>query len=274
MDKEFLQLVMESISKVPKAQYLLLSSVHELEAEYFKSLEAMFPFPVYTIGPSIPYLALEDTKFTTSTENSHDHLKWLDSQPSGSVLYIAFGSFLLVSEAQMDEIVAALKISTGIRYFWVAREKTAWLKEKFGDNIHKGLVVPWWDQLKVLSHSSVAGFWSHCGWNSTMEAIFAGAPMLTFPIFYDQFPNSRKIVEDWENGWDVKRVEMGNEVVVTKEEIRKLLKRFMDFESVEGKEVRERTKGLEDICHRAIAKGGTSDVNLDAFIKSISSHYS
>ncbi|KAJ7964252.1 UDP-glycosyltransferase [Quillaja saponaria] len=240
-DQQFLQLVMDSISNVEqKSQYLLFSSV------------------------------LEDTKFTPANDYNNEHIKWLDSQPSESVLYISFGSFLSVSKTQMDEIAAALKI-TGIRYFWVAREKATWLKEKFGDHVDKGLVVPWCDQLKVLSHSSVGGFWSHCGWNSTMEAVFAGVPMLTYPLFFDQFPNSRKIVDDWKNGWEVKRAEIGNEVLVTKEETAELLMKFMDVESREGKEVRDRAKGLKDICHRAIAKGGSSDVNLDAFIKSISS---
>ncbi|KAJ7959885.1 UDP-glycosyltransferase [Quillaja saponaria] len=272
-DHKFLHLYMDAILKVQKAQYLIFSSVHELEPECFNSLKAIFPFPVYTIGPSIPYLQLKHTKFTsTADHNNHDnHLQWLDSQPVGSVLYISFGSFLSISDTQMVEIAAALKI-TGIRYFWVAREKENWLKENFGDHNEKGLIVPWCEQLKVLSHSSIGGFWSHCGWNSTLEALFAGVPILTFPLFLDQFPNSKQIVEDWKNGWEVKRTdELGNKMLVTKEEIAELVKRFMDFESTEGNEMRNRAKNLKDFCHSAIAKGGSSDSNLNAFMGSISS---
>ncbi|KAJ7959884.1 UDP-glycosyltransferase [Quillaja saponaria] len=145
-----------------------------------------------------PYLIYNFNNCTKPADHNRDnHMQWLDSQPACSVLYISFGSHLIISDTQMVEIAAALK-STSIRYFWVAREKENWLKENFGDHTEKGLIVPWCEQLKVLSHSSIGGFWSHCGWNSTLEALFAGVPILTFPLFLDQFPNSKQIVEDLE----------------------------------------------------------------------------
>ncbi|KAJ7959882.1 UDP-glycosyltransferase [Quillaja saponaria] len=263
-DRRVLQLALQCISKVPKAQYLLLPTVQEVEVEAIKSLEAIFSFPIFTIGPAIAYLELEQS-YSTTANSSLDYLNWLDSQPAKSVLYISFGGFVSVSGAQMDEIAAALKI-TGICFIWVARGEASRLKEKCSDG---GLVVPWCDQLKVLSHSSIGGFWSHCGWNSTQEAVFAGVPMLTFPLFLDQVPNSRQIVEEWKNGWELKRSEVGSEVFLAKEEIAEVLKGFMDLES--RKEVRERAEELKDICHLAIAKGGSSDLNLEAFIRSISS---
>jgi UDP:flavonoid glycosyltransferase YjiC (YdhE family) len=94
------------------------------------------------------------------------------------------GSFLSLHSAQMDELAAGLRDS-GVRFLWVARGKIPRLKEVCGD---KGLVVPWCDQLRVLSHSSIAGFLTHCGWNSTQEGAFCGVPFLTFPIDYDQPP--------------------------------------------------------------------------------------
>ena len=109
----------------------------------------------------------------------------------------------------MDEIAAGLR-NSGVRFLWVACGEASRLKESCGD---LGLVVPWCDQLKVLCHSSVGGFWTQCGWNSTLEAIFAGVPMLTFPLFMDQVPISRRIVEDWKIGWRVKRSTVGSENV-------------------------------------------------------------
>jgi UDP:flavonoid glycosyltransferase YjiC (YdhE family) len=266
-DLRVLQLAMECIATVSKAQYLLFTSAYELEPQAIDSLNAIFPFPVYPIGPAVPFLELEDN----SSARSHDkpsYLQWLDSQPAGSVLYISLGSFLSVSGAQMDEIAAGLRDS-GVRFLWVARgESSSQLKERCGG---MGIVLPWCEQLRVLCHSSIGGFWTHCGWNSTLEAVFAGVPMLTFPLFLDQVANSRLIVEEWRIGWRIKRSEAGNDdILVTKEEISELVRRFMNLESREVKELRERVRGLKDSCHQAIAEGGSSHTNLDAFIRGIS----
>lgn len=100
----------------------------------------------------------------------------------------------------MDEIGVGLR-DTGVRYLWVMRGETSEFKEGCGI---MGTVVPWCDQLRVLCHSSVGGFWSHCGCNSTSEAVFGGVPMLTFLLYWDQTPNSKLIVEDWKIGWRMK----------------------------------------------------------------------
>jgi len=264
-DQRVLQLALECISKVPKANYLLLTTVHELEAETIESLKAIFPFPIYPIGPAIPYLELGENPSSVNNDHDPDYIKWLDSQPPESVLYISLGSFLSVSSAQMDQIVEALN-SSNVRYLWVARADASWLKDRCGD---KGMVVPWCDQLKVLSHSSVGGFWSHCGWNSTLEALFAGVPMLTFPLFLDQVPNSSQIVDEWRNGCKVEEEKLDSEEIVAKEKIEKLVKRFMDLESQEGKQIRDRAREIRAMCLKAIGTGGSSDGNLDAFIRDI-----
>lgn len=263
--RRVLHRALEICSWVLKAQYLLFTSVYELEHQVVDALKSKFPCPIYTVGPTIPYLRLRDESTSPTTHSDLDCMKWLDSQPEASVLYISLGSFLSVSSAQMDEIAAGLR-SSGIGFLWVAREKAAQLQESCGD---RGLVVPWCDQLKVLCHSSVGGFWTHCGWNSTLEAVFAGVPMLTLPIFWDQVPNSKNIVEDWKIGWRVKR-EVGWENLVSREEFAGLVQRFMDLESDEGKEMRNRVKELQEMCRGAIAKGGSSHTNLDTFISHIS----
>ncbi|EXB78536.1 UDP-glycosyltransferase 87A1 [Morus notabilis] len=265
--QNILQKILEVASRASKAQCLLFSSVYELESQVSDALKAKFPFPpVYTIGPSIPYLKLEASKakfpfpavYTigpsipylkleasspTITNNGLDYLKWLDSQPKKSVLYVSFGSFLSISSAQMDEIVAGIK-NSGTRYLWVARGDASKIKD--------------------------GGFWSHCGWNSTSEAIFSGVPILTFPIIWDQVSNSKQIVEDWKIGYKVKKGISRDEDLVTRVEIAEIVKRFMDLENREGKLMRERVKKLQEVCRRAIEKGGSSDANLDAFIMDIS----
>ncbi|XP_011024891.1 PREDICTED: UDP-glycosyltransferase 87A1-like [Populus euphratica] len=257
---------LKAVSLVSKAQYLLFTSFYDLEAQVVSALKPKFPFPVYPIGPSIPYFKIKDTSSVIGSH--HDvpgYIEWLNSQPEGSVLFVSMGSFLSVSSSRMDEIVAGVHDS-GVRFLWVSRGETTPFKDGDGN---MGLVVPWCDQLRVLCHSAVGGFWTHCGWNSTLEAVFAGVPMLASPIFWDQITNRKLIVEDWQIGWRVKG-EVGSEILVTREEISKLVKSFMDAENIEVKAMRKRAKELQETCRGAIAKGGSSDANLESFIRDIS----
>uniref|UniRef100_A0A5B6YS72 Putative UDP-glycosyltransferase 87A1-like n=1 Tax=Davidia involucrata TaxID=16924 RepID=A0A5B6YS72_DAVIN len=265
-NQQLLTLALGAFPHVPKAQCLLFTSIFELEAPVINALKSKLPIPIYCFGPVIPYFNLGDNASQMTTHNNDtNYLKWLDLQPQCSVLYISLGSFLSVSSAQMDEIGAGLRAS-GVRYLWVARGEASRLKETCGDAA--GMVVPWCDQLKVLCHRSIGGFWTHCGWSSTMESVFAGVPMLTFPLLMDQVPISKFIVEDWKIGWKVNG-EVGMGGLVSREEIAELVQRFMDSENAEKKEMRRRARELKEISRQAIAKGGSSETNLDAFVKNI-----
>ncbi|KAK1588581.1 hypothetical protein Q3G72_024746 [Acer saccharum] len=274
--KQTLHRALEGVEEVSKAQYLLCTSVYELESQVIDSLQAEFPFPVYAIGPTIPYFQVlnqsaSEASTTTGLINTPNYyLQWLDSQPAGSVLYVSLGSFLSVSSTQMDEIVAGVR-NSGVRFLFVARGEhlTDLFKDGCGNiDDQMGIVVPWCDQLRVLSHSSVGGFWTHCGFNSTLEALYAGVPMLTFPIIWDQVPNSKQIAEDWKVGWRVKR-ETGSDYLVSKEEISELVMRFMDSDSDDKKELKKRAREIQEFCQVAISEGGSSDTNLDVFVKDI-----
>ncbi|KAK1428634.1 hypothetical protein QVD17_17473 [Tagetes erecta] len=268
--KEVIGITLQAILMSTKAQFLLFVSTYELEAEVIDALKSQLSVPVYAVGPAIPYFNLHDEQNDQNTpeykqndQNTPEYVRWLDSQPSASVLYISQGSFLSVSDAQLDEIVAGIHDS-GVRYLWIARgEKTRFKYE----NDEKGLVIPWCDQLRVLCHDSIGAFWSHCGWNSTKEGAFSGVPMLTFPIFFDQVPNSKMIVEDWKMG---RRVSIGEGILITRDEISKLVKSFMDRESEEGNEMRRRAKEVAKICRRATTEGGSACIGIDSFINSIS----
>uniref|UniRef100_A0A7C9F147 Uncharacterized protein n=1 Tax=Opuntia streptacantha TaxID=393608 RepID=A0A7C9F147_OPUST len=265
--RELLHRVLEAISNANKAQCLLFTSVHELEEEAIHALKAKLPMPVYPIGPMIPYFNLQSNGICGGITNSDDdnsYFQWLDSQPRESVLYISQGSFLSVSSAQMDEIVAGIKDS-GVRFLWVTRGDCSRFRDGIGEF---GCLVPWCDQLKVLCHPSVGGFWTHCGWNSTCEGVYAGVPMLTCPIFWDQVLNSKLIVSDWKMGWRA----MNNdhkETLVTRHEIAQIVKKFMDSKADERKELVNRAKSLQEICRKAIEKGGSAASNLADFLREI-----
>ncbi|KAK1398671.1 UDP-glycosyltransferase 87A2 [Heracleum sosnowskyi] len=252
--------ILKAISLVRNSQFLLFTSVYELEQQAIDALRAEFSMPVYAIGPAIPDFNIRKNCSTTNNDAPH-YIKWLDNQPKDSVLYISQGSFLSVSSDQLDEIVAGV-LNSGVSYLWVTKEEASRI------NGEKGLTVPWCDQSRVLCHPSVGGFWSHCGWNSTKESLFAGVPMLTFPIMFDQIPNSNTIVDDWKIGWRVKRP-TAVERLVTRNEIAGLVNRFMDLESDEGKMIRKRVKELEKIARQATAEGGSSENAIDMFIHNI-----
>ena len=261
--QQMLQRIQKFIPWVTKAQYLLFTSTYELESQVIDVLKAKFSFPVYAIGPTIPFLDLaENFSQANSDDSDLNYFEWLDCQPRSSVLYISMGSFLSVSSAQMDELAAGLRDS-GVRFLWVARGEACRLKEICGDR--KGLVVPWCDQLRVLSHSSIGGFLTHCGWNSIQEGVFCGVPFLTFPIVMDQPQNSRLIAEDWRIGWRVKQ-DVEVDKLVSREEIAVLLQNFMDLGSEQVIEMRKRAIELQQICQRAIAQKGSSETNINAFL--------
>nr|AIE12486.1 UGT16 [Panax ginseng] len=258
--------LLDAFSLVRRAQYLLFASVYDLESEVIDALRPIVGIPIFSVGPNIPFFQLQSNSLGATNIDSNNSYcsKWLDTKSPGSVLYISNGSFLSVSSAQMDEIAAGLKES-GVPFLWVAQGEASHLNKLCAG---VGVVVPWCDQLGVLCHSSIGGFWTHCGWNSIMENAYAGVPLITSPIMFDQIPNRKVVVEDWKIGCKVKD-ELANESWVTREEIVELVRRFMDPKTIERKDMLVRAKELRHKTRQAIENGGSSDMNLDAFIRNI-----
>lgn len=255
-----------SWSRPHRPQYLIFTSIYQLEPHVIDALRiSNLPVPIHTIGPVIPYFKLQNHTQPTT------YLEWLDAQPTGSVLYVSMGSLVSISRAQTEELAAGLR-DAGIRYLWVARGQTSFQEPGSQEEEEgMGLVVSWCDQLRVLCHPSVGGFWTHCGWNSTVEGAFAGVPMLTFPMIADQLPNSQVIVESWKIGWRVRgeRIVDGGDSLVPRDEIVRLVQRFMDVEDEEMIQMRKRAREVRQICQGAIAPGGSSDIHLRAVIEKI-----
>lgn len=261
-DQESMPKLNHMIPKDSNANNLIFASFYELEAHVFDALKQKSSMSIYNIAPATAYSKLRDFKMADDTT---DYMKWLNIQPPSSVLYISLGSFLHIPKAQMDEIAAGLQ-GSGIRFLWVVRREASRLQEASGV---RGLVVEWCDQLRVLSHPSVGGFMSHCGWNSTKEAALAGVPMLTFPIIMDQLPDAKAIVEDWRTGWRLLEREFDEKILKERDEIAEIVKRFMDLESPERKELSRNARELQKLCEREFADGQSHQTNLDRLIRSI-----
>ncbi|MED6144963.1 UDP-glycosyltransferase [Stylosanthes scabra] len=154
-----------------------------------------------------------------------------------------------------------------------------WMHQKWLDSQKpkSGLIIRGWaPQLLILSHPSIGGFLTHCGWNSTIEAICAGVPMLTWPLFADQFPNEKLVAKVLKVGVIVgvkspmlwgKEEEIG--VMVKKEDIKIAIEKFMDENNTECEERRERVRKLAEMAKISVEEGGSSHTNLTMFIQDI-----
>ncbi|XP_006838761.2 UDP-glycosyltransferase 87A2 [Amborella trichopoda] len=245
-----------------QVNFILIYSFYELESPTIDALHALLPRGhIFPVGPLIPLP--QENEFKTNARPEVDCSSWLDSQPHGSTLYVSLGSLVTVPDRQMMELAFGL-IESEIRFIWVARDPTRNLRDMCKDN---GLVVTWCSQSKVLRHPSIGGFLTHCGWNSTMEAVLAGVPMLTFPINFDQPMNSKLVTDDWKVGLRVRSGPMGENELVGRGEIASLVRRLFDGE--ESKEMRRRIEKLKEAGLKTFERGGSSDISLNAFLESL-----
>ncbi|KAM3215614.1 hypothetical protein ACQJBY_067569 [Aegilops geniculata] len=249
---------------VRKVQCVLFTSFLELEPSAINTIAESLPCPVYPIGPSVPQSALNADGDNKTHEE--EHREWLDAQPENSVLYVSFGSYIRMPPSQLQEIAMGLRDS-GVRFLWVARDKAADVQQMCGDG-DRGLVVPWCEQQKVLCHPSVGGFLSHCGWNSVLEAVSAGVPLLAFRQTWDQLVNARMAADEWKVGIDLRvRGQKREDGTVGRAAISAAVGKLMDSGSGVGQEMRRRAAGLREDSRCAIQEGGSSHRSLTGFLQ-------
>ncbi|KAL3506917.1 hypothetical protein ACH5RR_032299, partial [Cinchona calisaya] len=216
-----------------KADWLFFNSFEKLENEVVSWLANRYP--IKTIGPTIPSIYVdkrlkEDKDYTLNLfkPNTEASIKWLDSKEFGSVVYVSFGSLSDLEENQMQEIACGL-LRSNCNFLWVVRssEESKVPSNLMSEAQARGLIVNWCPQLEVLAHQAVGCFMTHCGWNSTIEALSIGVPMVTMPVWIDQTTNAKFIVDIWEVGVRVKANEKG---IVTREEVEMTIKEIMHGE--------------------------------------------
>ncbi|XP_026429889.1 anthocyanidin 3-O-glucosyltransferase 5-like [Papaver somniferum] len=220
-------------------------------------------------------------------KDEHSYITtWLNQQPKDSVIFVSFGSGGTLSAEQTTELAWGLKLSQK-RFIWVVRKPVEvdvsasffsvgneennpdeYLPREYQNRINGvGLVVPTWaPQTELLGHSAVGGFLSHCGWNSTLESVWFGVPMIAWPLYAEQRSNTAMLEEEIGVAVRVKSTENG---VVVKEEIERLVRLSMDNEGNEdidhkGFRLRSRAKQHQILMSEAINEGGSSYNSLSA----------
>ncbi|KAL0671365.1 hypothetical protein Bca4012_034069 [Brassica carinata] len=263
---------------------VIINTFQELESDYVKDYKEARAGKVWSIGPVslCNKVGVDKAKRGKQAAIDQDEcLKWLDSKEKRSVLYVCLGSICNVPLAQLKELGLGLEESQR-PFIWVIRgwekynELAEWLLEtSFEERIkERGFLIKGWSpQILILSHPAVGGFLTHCGWNSTLEGITSGVPLITWPLFGDQFCNQKLVGQVLKAGVSAGVEEVmrfGEEenigVLVDKERVKKAVENLMG-ESEESKVRRRRVKELGELAHKAVEEGGSSHSNITCFLE-------
>ena len=197
-------------------------------------------------------------------------------QPPASVVYVAFGTTTCFSQVQVGEIKNGL-VTSGQRFILMCRDadrgdifaggNATVEKNDEIEEVGSGVVVRGWaPQLEILSHPSMAAFMSHCGWNSCMESLSLGVPVLAWPMHSDQPWNAVLLTGILQVGILVREWKKRNELV-TAETVKNLVLTMVVGD--EGKKMRKRAVEIKDSLREAMSEAGASKIEFDSFIAHI-----
>ncbi|XP_044468023.1 UDP-glycosyltransferase 88A1-like [Mangifera indica] len=283
-DDKIYQFLLDASILLPKSAGIIVNTFESLEPRAVKTMTAGLgapdgPLPpcppLYCIGPLIVSnnRGVSDTSHGGSGGGSGDSyskpecLVWLDRQPSQSVVFLCFGSLGRFSVEQLKEIAVGLERS-GERFLWVVKNPPHFDDSDFNSIFPAGfldrtkergfIVKSWAPQAEILNHESVGGFVTHCGWNSVLEAVCAGVPMVAWPLYAEQRCNKILLVEEIKIALPM--MESTENGFVNSSEVEKRVRELMNSE--EGNSVRKKTKAMKDEAKAALNDGGSSCVAL------------
>lgn len=258
------QLVINMVNETKSSSGIIWNTFEELEQSALATLRHEFHIPVFPIGPFHKCSHALSSSLLTQDQSC---ISWLDKQAPKSVIYVSFGSIAAITEAEFLEIASGLANSEQ-PFLWVVRpglvQGKQWLEHLpngFLEDVNeRGHIVKWAPQLQVLAHQAVAAFWTHNGWNSTLESICEGVPMICMPCFSDQGVNARFVSDVWRVGV---QIESG----LKREKVEEIIRRLIVEE--EGEEIRNRTLSLKEKAKLCLSKDGSSSQSLDGLISHI-----
>ncbi|CAL9125988.1 unnamed protein product [Musa textilis] len=270
----YMDMVMNQFKCLEKADEILINSFYELEPEvpshmfFFTSTTLRTETAACgakTVGPTVPSKYLDDRLPFDShyglnlfTPAAAPCMRWLDSKPPASVVYVSFGSMAVLGPEQTAELAFGISDS-GKDFLWVVRSsETGKLPRGFAEGFaERGLVVSWSPQTEVLAHPAVGCFLTHCGWNSTAEGLSLGVPMVAMPQWTDQLTNAKYVEDVWGVGVRVREDEKG---LVRREEVERCVREVL--EGGRREEMRRNAAKWRERAKAAVGKDGSSDKNV------------
>ncbi|CAK9187104.1 unnamed protein product, partial [Ilex paraguariensis] len=251
------------------ASTIIFNSFDALENEVLEAFTSKFNYPnTYTIGPlhllcrNVPESEVKSLNSSLWKPDSHC-LQWLDQRERDSVVYVNYGSVATMSVQHFQEFAWGLANSKQ-PFLWIVRPdilqgNSVMLPQAFLEETKdRGLLASWCAQDEVLAHSAVGAFLTHCGWNSAIESICEGVPMICWPFFADQQTNCRYSCTEWGIGMEINHD-------VNREEVEELVRQMMEGEK--GQKMRVKARDWKKKAEEATTIGGSSYNNFDKFIE-------
>lgn len=272
------RVAIEAAKNAAKASAVVIHTFDALERQVLDALSAVFP-NLFTIGPLQLLLnqineqvgnSLSSTGYKYNLwKEETECLQWLDSKElPNSVVYVNFGSSVYLTKQQLTEVAMGL-VNSNRPFLWIIRPdlvtgETADLPAEFEVKAkEKGFVASWCPQEEVLKHPSIGGFLTHCGWNSIVESLCNGVPMICWPFTGDQPTNGRYVCNEWRVGMEIN----GDDEDVIRNEVEKLVREMMEGEK--GKQMRNKAMEWKGLAEEAAAPHGSSSLNLDKLVNEI-----
>uniref|UniRef100_A0A2N9GHA1 Uncharacterized protein n=1 Tax=Fagus sylvatica TaxID=28930 RepID=A0A2N9GHA1_FAGSY len=223
--------------------------------------------PIYAVGPVLDLKCPPNPELDKA--QGDNIMKWLDDQPPLSVVFLCFGSMGSFGADQVKEIALGLE-GSGHRFLWSLRMPTPTpfaddvLPEGFLDRIKgKGMICSGWaPQVEVLAHKAIGGFVSHCGWNSILESLWHGVPIVTWPIYAEQQLNAFRMVRELGLAVEMRLDYRKGADLVLADEIERAVRGVMD-----GIEVRKKVKEMGEMARKAVMEGGSSFISIGQLIE-------
>ncbi|KAJ4829791.1 hypothetical protein Tsubulata_050530, partial [Turnera subulata] len=277
--KEWFQSMLDRTRRFRETKGIIVNTFSELEPHAIHSLAGGGSIPpVYPVGPILDLQR-------NGGDGCEEIMQWLGDQPPSSVVFLCFGSAGSFDVEQVKEIAAALEQS-GLRFLWSLRKPAR--KDKMGQpteysspeevlpdgflerTAKTGKIIGWAPQIEVLAHPSIAGFVSHCGWNSILESIWFGVPVAAWPLYGEQQFNAFEVVKELglavEIRMDYKKDRFTDpQFIVTADEIERGIRCLLDRDP-------ERIELLHEISkksNKALMEGGSSYASMGRLIQNI-----